>query len=285
MRRRAFLKNSSFGLVASGSSLLLPQLPLAAPSGSLPKPKDFRTEPFRRMVILGDSAVQGGPWLENQKDRYPDVLARLINLCQEKPIHYVNKGISNNCISPRSPGYDQSAKPSGLERYKKDVIERNPDLFILAYGMNDMRAGMPIPEFREDMATIIRDVQKACHPVTMLVNVYYITGYRSWSPLDKGSIERSLAFNDCIRGLAQEYTCILADVWDSEKGTDWLVHYDGIHANKVGNLIIANRIFEALAVHASGLTVSTFAQDRKSQWTTVTLERREADGDPFKKTW
>ena len=36
-------------------------------------------------------------------------------------------------ISPRSPGYKYPAsiKPSALERYMRDVIELNPDLFIL----------------------------------------------------------------------------------------------------------------------------------------------------------
>ncbi len=285
MRRREFLKNSSIGLAASSSPLLLSGKLWAGPAEGIQKPKDYKKEPFKRLVILGESTVQGGPWLDNQKDRYPDVLVRLINSCQKKSIEYINKGISNNSISPRSPGYSQSAKPSALERYKKDVIDFKPDLFILAYGLNDMRAGMPIQEFREDMATILRDVKEACSPVCVLTNVYYMTGYRSWSPIDKGGIELTLTYNDCIRSLAEEFDCILADVWEAEKGADWLIHYDGVHAHKVGNLLIANRIFEALALHASGLTVSTFELERNSQWTLNTLERRADDGDPFKKTW
>jgi lysophospholipase L1-like esterase len=284
MKRREFLKNSSIGLVMSSPLLLNGRL-WARPAEGIQKPKDYRKEPFTCLVILGESTVQGGPWLSNQKDRYADVLVRLINSCQKKAIRYINKGIGNNSISPRSPGYSQSAKPSALERYKKDVIAFNPDLFILAYGLNDMRAGMPVKEFREDMATILREVKKACSPVCVLTNVYYMTGYRSWSPIDKGGIELTLQYNDCIRSLAEEFDCILADVWNAEKGADWLIHYDGVHANKVGNLLIAHQIFEALALHASALTVSTFEEERNSQWSQVTLERRADDGDPFKKTW
>ena len=176
MKRRNFLKNASLGFAAAG-------LPLAnqAISGSErgakseensksgcrdphDRPKDYKKEPFKRLVILGESTVEGGGWLHQREDRYGDVLVRLINACQKEPIEYHNKGIGANAISPRSPGYAQSRKPSALERYHKDVIDLQPDLFILAYGLNDMRAAMPLSDFRADMATIIGDVQKACSP-------------------------------------------------------------------------------------------------------------------------
>jgi len=249
------------------------------------RPRDYSTRPFKRLVILGESTVEGGPWLQRQQDRYADVLVGLINACQKEPIEYHNKGIGNNSISPRSPGYAQSAKPSALERYQKDVIALEPDLFILAYGLNDMRADMPLTDFREDMATIIRDVQKACSPVTVLTTVYHMTGYNSWPPINKGSVALTRRYNDCIRGLAAEFDCILADVWASEGLADWMIHYDGVHANKVGELLIGNRIFEAIAQHASGLTNWTFEQERGTKWTEMVTKRREEAGDPFRKTW
>ena len=259
----------------------------APQSRELPaKPKDYRQEPFRRLVILGESTVEGGPWLPNPgHDRYADVLVRLINACQEKPLEYFNKGIGANAISPRSPGYAQSVKPSAIERYKKDVIDNNPDLFILAYGLNDMRADMPIKDFREDMATIIRDVRRACKPVTVLTTVYYMTGYKSWPPYNRGSVDLTLRYNECIRSLAEEFDCIVAEVWKAEGYADWLIHNDGVHANLVGNLVIANRIFEAIAQHASGLTNWAFSQVANNEWTRMTMKARAQAGDPFKKTW
>ena len=296
MNRRIFLQNTSSSLMGFGagmpvsskawgtdekeSSLTAQSQPVA-----FVKPKDYRKEPFQRLVILGESTVEGGPWLHAKEDRYADVLARLINSVQEKPIDYINKGIGNNSISPRSPGYAQSAKPSAIERYKQDVIEHRPDLFVLAYGLNDMRAGMPLDQFREDMATIIQDVKKACDPVTVLTTVYYMTGYRSWPPINKGSIELTLKYNDCIRSLAAEFDSILADVWSAEGGADWLIHYDGVHANKVGNLVLGYKVFQALAQHCSGLTQYVFQQEKKSEWTQMTTRKRADAGDPFTKTW
>jgi len=297
MERRDFLKSASLGFATAGHPLgnqaavgsdrgakseENPQLGYLDPHD---RPKDYRKEPFKRLVILGESTVEGGGWLHQQEDRYGDVLARLINACQKEPIEYHNKGIGANAISPRSPGYAQSRKPSALERYHQDVIDLQPDLFILAYGLNDMRAAMPLSDFRADMATIIGDVQKACSPVTLLTTVYYMTGWKSYPPYDKGSVELTLRYNDCIRGLAAEFDCILVDVWAAEGLADWLIHYDGVHANKVGQILIANRIFEDLAQHASGISQWVFEQERGTLWTQNTTKKRTEAGDPFQKTW
>jgi len=297
MERRDFLRSASVGLAAAG--LPLGHQASAGTDGDAKsegnsklgrrdlqdRPKDYKKEPFKRLVILGESHVAGSRWLHQREDRYADVLVWLINTCQKEPIEYYNKGISGNAISPRSPGYAASAKPSALERYHKAVIDLQPDLFILAYGLNDMRADMPLNDFRADMATIIGDVQKACSPVTVLTTIYYMTGWKSYPPYDKGSVELTRRYNDCIRGLAAEFDGILADVWQAERQADWLIHYDGVHANKVGQLVIAHRIFESIAQHASCLSNWTFEQERGTKWTQITKEKRTEAGDPFQKTW
>jgi lysophospholipase L1-like esterase len=297
MRRREFLKiapRTALGgviplalssTVFSDERVGTGSISKSNPIGGLAKPRDFKKEPFKRLVIMGESTVHGGPWLQRNENRFADVLVKLINGCQDKPVEYHNKGISANAISPRSPGYKDSAKPSALERYKTDVIDLQPDLFILCYGLNDMRAAMPVEDFRDDMATIIRDVRKACAPLTLLTTVYYMTSWRSFPPYDKGTVALTIRYNDCIRGLAVEFDCILADVWAAEGGADWLIHYDGVHANQVGNMVIGHRIFEAIAQNSSGLTEPTFRRERDSDWSKETMRMRTGVGDPFKKTW
>lgn len=297
MKRREFLANTpraalggtiplAFASAALGGDHAgKKSMPGADPLAGLVKPRDFRKEPFKRLVILGESTVHGGPWLHRDEERYADILVRHINACQTSPVEYYNKGISANAISPRSPGYGESAKPSALERYKTDVIALQPDLFLLCYGLNDMRAAMPIKDFREDMATIIRDVKKACSPVTVLTTVYYMTSWRSFPPYDKGSAVLAMKYNECIRGLASEFQCIVADAWSAEGAADWLIHYDGVHANQVGSIVLGNKIFEALAQHCSGLTNETYKQERDTEWTKETTRLRAEAGDPFKKTW
>ncbi|MBI2431592.1 MAG: hypothetical protein HYV26_01830 [Candidatus Hydrogenedentes bacterium] len=272
-------------LFAVLSGLVLAAAAQEPASPDFVKPKDYHKEPFKKMVIMGESTVEGGPWLAEKTQRYADIVADLIGVCQGAPIEYINKGIGANAISPRSPGYADSRKPSALERYKDDVIAQQPDLFLLCYGLNDMRAGMPLDDFRADMATIIKDVKAACNPMIVLTTIYYMTGWKSYPPYDKGSIELTLQYNDCIRSLAAEFDCVMADVWASEGGADWVIDPDGVHANQVGNLLIAHRIFEAIAQHASCLTTRVFNERADTKWRKETTESRAKVGDPFKKTW
>jgi len=247
--------------------------------------KDMWSTPFRRLVVMGESTVEGGPWLPRTEDRFADVLAALVNRCQAEPVEYFNKGIGANAISPRSPGYEDSRKPSALERYREDVIALAPDLFVLCYGLNDMRAGMPLDEFLGDLGTIIRDVRNACAPFTVLTTVYHMTGWKSFPPYDRGTPTLIREYNEGIRRLGAETGCVVADVWDAEGEVDWLIHYDGVHANTVGNLVIAHRIFEAIAKSMSGLTLRAFDEARETKWTKDTARRREEVGNPFRKTW
>ncbi len=249
------------------------------------KRRDWHAEPFRRMVVLGESTVQGGSWIAAAGERWADIVARLINDCQAQPMEYINKGIGANAISPRSPGYESSAKPSALERYREDVIAQKPDLFLFCYGLNDMRAGMPVDEFIADAHTIVRDVREACDPLCVLTTVYYMTGWKSWAPFDRGSVELTERYNAAIAALADDEDCLLADIWDAEGKADWLINPDGVHANKVGNLLIAHRVFETLANHCSGVACAVNDRDRNTQWTRDTSAARDRDGDPHNPWW
>ncbi len=112
MRRREFLRDSSIGLAASSSPLLLSSKLWAGPAEGIQKPKDYKKEPFKRLVILGESTVQGGPWLSNQKERYPDVLVRLINYCQEKnQLTTSTKELATTPSLPAVPGTHNQPNP------------------------------------------------------------------------------------------------------------------------------------------------------------------------------
>ena len=247
--------------------------------------RDYHSEPFKTIVVMGESTVAGGAWLEKDEDRFADILVGLINNCQATPVTYHNRGVGANAISPRSPGYESSAKPSALERYRADVINLNPDLFILCYGLNDMRADMPVDQFSEDVQTIIGDVKTTCDPIIVLTAVYHMTGFGSFPPYNLGNTEKTKCYNNAILQLAEANDCLFADVWTGQRAADWLIHPDGVHANKVGNLIIAHRIFETIAQHCSGLTAATYLHDARTAWTRDTTDLREKNGDPFDPWW
>ena len=236
---------------------------------------DRHSEPIRTMVALGESTV-AGMCASSEERRWVSVVARLISESQGTPVTLHNRGISANAISPRSPGYATSAKPSALERYHTDVIVYQPDLFILAYGLNDMRAGMALEDFRQDMAQIITDVTEACHPVTVLTSVYYMTAYDLYPPYDKGSIAITEGYNQVIRELAEEHNCLFADIWAAEGQADWVVHPDTVHANDLGHLLIAHRVFQEIAVNCSGVAtgVTTALAGARAEVAATMAQRR-----------
>lgn len=231
--------------------------------------KDYQATEFTKMVVLGESTVQGGGWLQRRDQRFPDVIARLIDACQKQPVEYFNEGIGASVISPRSTGYEDSVKPSALERYREKVIERNPDLFIFCYGLNDMRCGTPLDVFTEDMETIIKDVKAACNPVTVLTTVYHMTGFDRYAPFNVGSVELTRKYNAAIAALAGKHDCIVADVWKAQGMADHLIHPDGVHANAVGNIMIGNKVFEAIAQSCSGISANTQTIDADTEWTRI----------------
>lgn len=212
----------------------------------------IQAEPFHRLVALGESHVAGDGASAPER-RWVNVLAALLAEFQGGPVELVNKGIGANSISPLSPGYAASAKPSAIERYRQDVIALEPDLFILSYGLNDMRAGMPPEDFRQEMSRIITDVAAACHPVTVLTTVYHMSAYDLYPPYHRGSIEATEVYNLVIRQLAWEHGCLLADIWAAEGQADWVIHPDTVHANDLGHRLIGHRVFETVATHCSGV--------------------------------
>lgn len=213
---------------------------------------DLHPAPFRTMVVLGESTVAGAG-TSGEAERWVNIVAEQISRFQGVPLVLHNKGIGANVISPRSPGYASSAKPSALERYRKDVIALCPDLFILSYGLNDMRSGMPPEDFRRDMRQIIVDVQAACSPVTVLTTVYHMSAWDLYPPFNLASRESAEVYNLVIRQLAEAHDCIVADIWAAEGQANWVVHPDTVHANTLGHLLIGNRVFEAIANHCSGV--------------------------------
>ena len=131
MDRRHFLKRSTQSvagpLVVAGS---VPLVTAAHASDkhqdSVSKPKDYKKEPFQRMVILGESTVQGGEWLVEGEVRFADVLAELINTCQAQAVEYFNKGIGRASLLPnltKWPGARRSFTSSGRSQRKEFPVE------------------------------------------------------------------------------------------------------------------------------------------------------------------
>ncbi len=205
---------------------------------------DWWNKEFKKMVTLGESITAGG-WSTSPDRCWASRLA--------------------NVISTKSPCYDYSGKPAASERLKRHVIEQKPDLLIISYGFNDARGGTPLDLFREELITIIKHVRQSIQPLIVLIGPYYLTdfslGGKHWSHAD---LTQFYKFNSVISEVAKEQSCLFVNILAANGETDWMVHYDGCHANDLGHLIIANRIFEVLAQNCSCLAKSTKEAEKTS---------------------
>ena len=223
--------------------------------------------PFRSLVVLGESTVEGGGWLAETAERYADVLWRLLETAQERPLKYHNAGLGASVISPASPGYAASNKPSAAERLAREVIAHRPDLVVIAYGLNDMRAGMTVPAFRAELEKILRRLRRRGRPLIVLANVYHMSSYRFYPPFDRGSAAATRRYNAMLAAVARQRGCVYADVNVAEGGCDHVVHPDTVHANKIGNLLIAHKLFEAIVHAAPGMAIAVQRRDARTAWT------------------
>jgi len=228
---------------------------------------DLPDGPFKFLVVLGESTVEGGGWLSDPKERWADILCNLLEHAQEAPLSCHNAGIGASVISPNSPGYEASAKPSAAERLEDEILSRNPDLVVIAYGLNDMRAGMSLSAFRSEMEQITERIQESCKAMIVIVNVYYQSAYHYYPPFDKGSVSRTKEYNQMLVELAASRGLVHADVYSAEGEKDFLIHQDCVHENKLGNMLIAHKVCEAIVLSSPGIARNMQERNSSTSWT------------------
>jgi lysophospholipase L1-like esterase len=218
--------------------------------------------PFHRMVVLGDS-ISYGMCAGQRENEWNQVLAGLIREFQDEALEVLNRGLPAEVISPRAPGYEESAKPSLIERYRQHCIALHPDLVVVAEGLNDMRSGMPVQAYMNDLTQIVMDIQRETGALVVLVGIYHQrfgcgandpATVPTWTRWDS-DIART--YDLAIRLVAERTGAIFADVLAALGGADWVLNPDCCHLNDLGHVLVGNAIFQALAVYCQGLGLKT----------------------------
>lgn len=84
--------------------------------------------------------------------------------------------------------------------------------------------------------------------------------------LDRHAIAHDLdllrRYNRATEAVAAGRDCLFVDLLAGYGNAPWLVHHDGVHANDLGHLVVAHRIFETLARSGPGLALHTRQLER-----------------------
>jgi lysophospholipase L1-like esterase len=208
---------------------------------------DLRSEPVGRVVALGESTTWGYS-VSSKEKCWVNQVVRMLEEFQGAEIELINQGIGSNVLTPKCPAYPHSSGLAAIERVDGDVIDHDPDMVFLSYGLNDSRGGTPTETFREEYQRLIDRIRARIDPVIVIVNTYYMHEvlYDHPGAWDQGSYDVTEIYNLVIEQLAKENGLILADVYSAEVGVDWIIDVDHCHPNDLGHRIIANRVFEAI---------------------------------------
>lgn len=207
----------------------------------------LKAEPIQCIVAIGDSVTYGMSASSPQKC-WVSLVTSMLEEIQGEPITLHNQGICSNILSVNSPAYQLSARPSGIERLQRDVIDCHPDLVFFAYGLNDSRGGTSLDIFRRDYQKAIDDIRGQISPLIVTLDLYYMheSFYKGCEGWNESDYEVTETFNAVIREIAEKNGLIFADVYSALKGVDWAVCEDHCHPNDLGHRLIANRVFEAV---------------------------------------
>ena len=193
-----------------------------------------------KVAFFGDSITQSG----NQNGGYVDLLRRELN--KEQPhAAVIPAGISGHKV------------PDLLARIDRDVINKKATVVFVYIGINDVwhsqtNSGTPIGEYGDGLRKIIRKLRESGAEVVLATPSVIGEKPKGKNPLD-GMLEEYAAVS---RKVAKEEQITLCDLRTTfldylrvfnpkglEKG---ILTTDGVHLNKMGNLLVATEAAHAL---------------------------------------
>lgn len=186
-------------------------------------------EPLR-LVALGDSLTQGWMVRKGYVDFLGEMIARRYPKCD---ITIVNRGI---------PG---DTAEGGLYRLREHVLDADPDLVLVQFGLNDAYTGVSPDRFKNTVKAIIDQIRADTDAEILLLTSV---------PIMHASEDLvAEAFYDRIEALAREEGLPVARVhahWKKKVSAGIffasLVQGDGVHPNIEGHRIMAEAVFEEL---------------------------------------
>jgi lysophospholipase L1-like esterase len=185
------------------------------------------------IVCFGDS-ITGVYYHTGGRRAYPEMLEIALQKAYPKAqVKVVNAGVSGNTTR------------QALERIDVDVLQHEPQLVTIMFGMNDM-VRIPLDEFKKNMIEIRERCRKAGAEVLLCSqnNVIETTGRRN---------QKLAEITQLIRDLAKDLQLGVVDchaAFESAKAKnadDWrMLLSDEIHPNMDGHKLIAETITKAI---------------------------------------
>lgn len=162
------------------------------------KPEPEIVKPLRTIVFFGDS-VTYGYGVDTEKESFFSRIRNVMGSGMYGNVVAINAGVSGDDTS------------EALKRVTTGVTAHNPDIVVIAFGLNDCQNKAMTPEiFRANIVNMIAGMPSRTRVVLATSNTFFDSGQSTWENLNK-SLD---PFMDEIRALARERNLPLIDVND-----------------------------------------------------------------------
>jgi lysophospholipase L1-like esterase len=183
-----------------------------------------------KILVFGESTAFGACATKIEY-KWCNVLAANLRDFVTGELILENKGLPGDTIE------------GALARCEEDVILQQPDLFVSAYGLNDLRAGRKPGQILDDYGELLKKVRNGTRVRgVVLVSVFPMRedAWKDWAPYDRGEPADRMEYNSCLRRFAAEQDAVFADVEPTGEAVTRLIHPDGVHPNNLGHRFIGN---------------------------------------------
>ena len=185
-----------------------------------------------KIVAFGDSLTSGHRLARTEA--YPSILQAKLKSAG-LPVTVVNKGVSG----------DTTAR--ALRRFTS-ALEEQPQILILELGVNDGLRGVPVPQVKANLATMIEAAQ--AQDIQVLLCAMEALPLQGW--------QYTIDFHRMYDELAARYGVPLVPfVMNGVLGNRDLISDDGVHPNAAGARAIAETIWEYVQPMARRLAAAT----------------------------
>ncbi len=185
----------------------------------------------KHVIAYGDSITAAGTWFAQAED--------------ELGVTVTNRGTG---------GQNSTEGKDGLDA----VLEEEPDILLLSYGMNDsaidLAKHVPLETYKQNFADMIERAQQAGAAVILVIEnpigeeQYYTRHDKTLFEPHGGVGAFYLQYVEAVRELADEYGAVTADLYQIFSDTDDYNDYleDGVHPNEAGYALYAQALCDAL---------------------------------------
>jgi acyl-CoA thioesterase-1 len=149
-----------------------------------------------KVVVFGDSISTGGDVSEQKycfANRY---------------VKYLSELYPDTTIELENTATAGDSTETGLSRLKEKVLNRQPDLVLIGFGMNDNNLGGPTPEkFEQNLITMVQSIRKTTGADVILLSAF------PPNPEWKYGSHRMEQYADATKRASKNLNCAYADVY------------------------------------------------------------------------